>query len=225
MTQRMLWLGLPALVIILLTGCTIEEYTGPVSGNLFVTAADDSGNVVIGASIYLDGLLRSELTPDTLKNVLSGAHALRIEKYGYQLFEDPEVVVEPYIVSNYQANLTFSDVGAMCVMMTNGPGLVIVDGQTIGSVQSNIMFPEIPVGMRNVSAFRNGYFTSPATLVPVNVNPLDTASVSFTLTQGTIGSDVDNVAPMFTLINDNSDSVSLHNYRGRVVLIDFWFRT
>jgi len=218
----LLW-GFPVIILLLLAGCTIDEYIGPEYGDLFVSAMDDSGHVVLGAAVYLDGVLRSEVTPDTLKNILSGVHSLRIEKYGYYVFEDTDVLVESYTVTTYQADLEISPTGALSVILTGGPGMVIVDGQAL-DMEAPAIFPEVPVGSHGASVFRAGYLTCPDTLRHVTIVWQDTATVQFELTQGTCGHQVGNVGPDFALQNDNLDSVSLHNYRGRVILVDFWYQ-
>jgi hypothetical protein len=216
--------GISILFLILLASCTIEEYTGPATGDLVVNTIDNQGNTIIGAHIYLDGLLRSEVTPDTLKNILSGSHSLRIEKYGYNVFEDSNVVVEAYTTSNYQVVLQISNMGVLSVDVTGGTGNVIVDGILLAGEAPGI-FPDIPVGLHFISIFQSGYFTSPDTLIPVQIVWQETTSVNFGLTSGTVGGTVDDIAPDFTLLNDNLDSVSLHNYRGHVVMVTFWYST
>jgi hypothetical protein len=216
--------GISATFLFLLAGCTIEKYTGPVSGDLFVSATDDSGHVVLGARISLDGMLRSEVTPDTLKNILTGPHSLRIEKYGYLVFQDTNVVVEAYVTTSYQAVIHISNTGALSVDVTGGTGMVIVDGVSLEGTAPGV-FPNVPTGSHSVSLFRNGYLTSPATLVPVEIVWQETTGVNFQLILGNLGSNVDSVAPDFTLLNDNLDSVSLHSFRGHVVLVNFWYST
>jgi peroxiredoxin len=216
-------IAIPIILVALLTGCTIDEYDGPATGFLFVSAVDSSGNPLEGATITLDGTLRSEVTPDTLKNVTAGGHTLRIDKYGYLAYEDSAVMVQAYEVSSYQAALEVSPTGALSIAVTNGPATVIVNGQSL-SMEAPAIFPEIPTGVRAISVFRAGYLTSPDSLIHVNIVWQDTADVSFDLTAATAGNQVENVAPDFTLQNDNLASVSLHNYRGRVVLVDFWYR-
>jgi len=216
--------GISAILLFLVVGCTIEEYNGPESGDLVINTIDELGNAVSGASIYLDGLLRSEVTPDTLKNILSGAHALRLEKYGYNVFEDSNVVVEANVTANYQAILHISNMGVLSVNVTGGSGTVIIDGHPLENEAPGI-FPEVPTGLHFISLFQSGYLTSPDTLIPVQIVWQETTSVNFALTPGTVGSTVDNIAPDFTLLNDNLDSVSLHNFRGHVVLVNFWYST
>ena len=223
-TILLLSFGISVVLLLLVTGCTIEEYNGPESGDLVVNAIDELGNVVSGASIYLDGLLRSEVTPDTLKNILSSTHSLRLEKYGYNVFEDSNVVVEANITSSYQAILHISNMGVLSVNVTGGLGTVIVDGHPLEDEAPGI-FPDIPAGLHFVSLFQNGYLTFPDTLIPVQIVWQETTSVNFGLFPGILGSTVDNIAPDFTLLNDNLDSVSLHNFRGHVVLVNFWYST
>ena len=211
------------MIIALLMGCTIDQYNGPATGFLFVSAVDSTGNYITGAAIILDGTLRSEVTPDTLKNLLAGGHSLRIEKYGYVDYEDPDVMVQAYEISSYQAALQVSQTGALSAVVMNGPATVIVDGQSL-AVEAPAIYPEVPTGVRAISAFRAGYLTAPDSLIHVDIVWQDTADVSFILAAGNVGNQADNVAPDFTLQNDNLDSLSLHNYRGRAVLVDFWYR-
>ncbi len=221
--RQVLRLSLPILGVLLMSGCAIQEYTGAEVGDLYLSAQDDSGNVLIGAAIYLDGLQRCEVTPDTLKNVEAGIHHIRVELYGYVGVED-SVGVEAYTVTSYEATLVPSNLGAISVDVVGGPATLIIDGQALDGEAPGV-FDNIPEGVRHLSVFRDGFFTSPDTLVPVNVVWQETTQVdvTFELTEGTIGVQVGNVCPDFALQNDNLDSVSLHNYRGRIILVDFWY--
>ena len=222
--RKILWLSLPVLAVLFMTGCTIEEYTGAEVGDLYISVQDDSGNELIGAVIYLDGLLRSEVTPGTLIGVEVGNHHVRVEMYGYVGVEDM-VEVEAYTLTNFEAILVPSNLGAISVDVIGGPATLIIDGQSLNGEAPGV-FDNIPEGVRYISVFRDGYFTSPDTLVPVNVAWQETTQVdvTFELTSGALGPDVGNVSPDFTLLNDDLIPVSMHNYRGRVVLVDFWWR-
>ncbi len=221
--RQIFWLSLSILVVLFLTGCTIEEYIGAEEGDLYISAVDDSGNVLIGADIYLNGDERNEITPDTLKNVEVGIYLIRVELYGYVGVED-SVEVEADTVTSFEATLVPSNMGAISVDVIGGPAMLIIDGITLDWDTTEV-FDNIPVGTHDLSVFRDGYFTSPDTLVPVNVVWQETTQVdvSFELTEGAIGVAAGNVCPDFTLQNDNLDSVSLHNYRGRIILVDFWY--
>jgi hypothetical protein len=216
--------GIFAFFLFLLAGCTIEKYTGPVGGNLYVSSVDNLGNEVSGASIYLDGVLRSEVTPDTLKDILSGTHSLRIEKYGYDIFSDSDVVVDAYTTTSFEAILHISNLGALSVGVIGGTGTVIVDGTPLTG-EAPAIFTNIPTGLHNLSLFKDGYFTAPDTLISVEIVWQETTAVYFGLVPGTVGNQVDNIAPDFTLLNDNLDSISFHNYRGHVVLVNFWYHS
>ena len=222
--RQILWLSLPVLAVLLLAGCAIEEYRGAEVGDLYISASDDSGNVLNGAVIYFDGLQRTEVTPDTLIGVETGTHHVRVALYGYVGVED-SVEVEAYTVTSYEATLMPSNVGAISIDVIGGPATVIIDGQSLDEEAPGV-FNNVPVGVRHLSVFRDGYFTSPDTLVPVNVVWQETTQVdvTFELTSGAIGPDVGNVSPDFTLSNVDLIPVSMQSYRGRVVLVDFWWR-
>lgn len=217
-------ISLPILAVLFLAGCAIEEYTGTEVGDLYIGALDDSGNELVGAVIYLDGLQRSEVTPDTLIGVETGTHHVRIELYGYVGAED-SVEVEAYTVTSYEVTLMPSNTGVISVDVIGGPATLIIDGQALDGEVPGV-FDNIPEGVRRLSVFRDGYFTSPDTLVPVNVVWQETTlvDVTFELTLGTVGPDVGDVSPDFTLQNVDLNPVSMQNYRGRVVLVDFWWR-
>ena len=55
------------------------------------------------------------------------------------------------------------------------------------------------------------------------VDPDDTASAEFQLQQGAAGSYVGQIAIDFTLEDDFAADISLHNYRGRIVILSFFF--
>ncbi len=65
--------------------------------------------------------------------------------------------------------------------------------------------------------------TQTPALISIAVDPSDTASASFNLQAGTIGNDAGDIAIDFTLEDDFGNWISLHDYRGHIVLLTFFY--
>ena len=213
-----------ASVILIFNGCEIEESSTPPAGNIYVASFDTSGTKIFGAKIYLDGLLQGPTTPGTLYGVLTGEHIVKVKSTGYFAAEET-VIVEEDSTAYAPFILDFADYGQFQFTLDPPQAQIVLD-RTLTSFSGNPPY-SIEIGPHTVSAFLDGYLTLPPALDSIIfVDPDEVVTVSFNLQQGTIGSSIGNAAVDFTLIDDflNPDSVSLHDYRGYIVLLTFFYK-
>jgi len=211
--------------LFVLVGCDIEGTEKEPSGSIAVTALDETVNPPVeltGGTIYLDGNARSETTPDTLRNVALGNHTVSVKVSGYEQNE-MDVDVNEGEISIAQLSLIPAEVGLLEVTSTPSDALIIID-QISQTETTPFSFSNIEVGQREVSVFLDGYRTIEGLLTPMVIGPGTLVNVDFTLIQGTLGNDESEIAYDFTLEDDFGNMISLHNYRGHVVLLTFFFK-
>ncbi len=212
--------------LLLLAGCQIEEIEeGPV-GHIAVSAFDTTRVTpveLLGGTIYLDGSLRSETAPDTLDGIPTGMHTVEVKVTGYEL-QSKQVEVYESEVAPASFNLIPAAVGLLEVTSEPSSALIIIDLEFSGATTPH-QFDNIEVGHRDVTVFLDGYRTiSPALMTATVIDLENPVSASFTLEPGTVGNQEGNIAIDFTLDDDFGNVISLHNYRGRVVLLSFFFK-
>jgi peroxiredoxin len=192
-------------------------------GSIFITAFDSTGTELMDGKIYLDGLEQSQKTPATLENIPIGNHQVKVKVHGFVEATDSVLVLEEQI-AQVSFILTPAPFGLLQVF-SNPPGAnVVLDlGLMDTLTPSNIM--QVDAGLHTISVFMNGYITLAPSLDSIVVTPEDTFSVTFDLEAGTLGSTVGTIAHDFTLPDDYGASVSLHDYRGYIVLLTFFFST
>jgi len=208
---------------VIIGGCSIIASEDETVGSISVTAFDESGAELFGGKIFLDGVERSETIPAILAGVATGIHAIRVKQAGYS-----EQFLNVTVIQNQMEMVSFTLPQAPPGLMSvesNPPGaLILVDQESTGSV-SPFFFTLMESGLREVSVFLDGYKTLSPSLISVIVDPPDTASVMFNLQAGTPGKDEGKIAYDFTLMDDFDNVISLHNYRGHIVMLTFFFST
>lgn len=194
----------------------------PPSGRILVSAIDPSGVQITGDQIFLDGVERPEPLPYEFENVPIGVHTIRVEAPGFFADEmEFELNRDQTVLSAF--TLTPSPPGLLEVTTAPAGALVIV--QRIAQTATTFhLFTQIDSGLRTISAYLNGYKTLSPALIAVNVTQTDTAHVSFYFEAGQLGNQEGDIAYDFTLEDDFGYPRSLHNYRGYIVLLTFFFR-
>ncbi len=207
--------------LLFISGCEIEESQSPDTGGIYVTAENTDGSPVVGGKIYLDGLEQGVSTPDTVKNVDVGEHSLKVKAEGYAASEDSVTVYKGEItVKNFV--LEVADYGFLEWSISPGDGMLILDLIAREDAESPL---QVETGLHTVSAFLNGFRTASPALDSVwLLTPEGTEAVAFTLEQGVLGSTAGTVAYDFTLEDDFGNMVSLHNYRGYIVVLSFFYK-
>ena len=208
-------------LLIFIGGCEITESDVPPTGDIYVTAEDTSGAAIDTAQIYFDNILQGQTTPDTLYNVNIGDHIIKVKKTGYYTQEDT-VTVNENETTNAVLVLEAADFGQFDFIL-DPPNASLVIDRKLAVFTGTAPYP-LEIGPHTVSAFLDGYLTSAPALDSINViDPDSVISVTFNLTPGTIGSSEGSVAPDFNIDDIFNTSVSLHDYRGYVVLLTFFF--
>lgn len=212
--QILLFFGISVFI-----GCTIEESDVPDTGSIFISAEDNSGAPLTGGTIYLDGV-PMQPAPDTLENVIVGEHIVRIKITGYDAEEDTLMVVKNQVTIN---NFVLTPAAFAYLNWALGtPGAAIVVDRVMLDPAA-VMPLQVDAGLHSVSAFLNGNKTLTPALYSLNISPEDTESVSFTFQAGTLGNTVGMIAPDFERTDDYLDTLSLHDYRGYIVMLTFYY--
>ena len=188
---------------------------------------EDLGSILVKsniprAEIFLDNVSTGKFTPDTLFDVPVGYHQVRIEKFGFS--PDP---------SNYilqvQAGILDSIVFVLnklyysvLQVTSDPPGAAIVFDQKSIKEYTPVTLLSIPAGIHIVSVYKNMYSTDLPGKEVVNLIQNDTTELSFHLTYGDLGTKPGNISPYFYLQDDFGDTISLYNYRGFVLILNFW---
>jgi|GEM_PF-711760 len=208
------------LPLLIICGCALEESEAPDTGYIYVSAENQDGDPLIGGKIYIDNVEQGVTTPDTVKNVLTGERVLRVKVRGYTAVEETILVVKNDIAyKNF--TLDVADIGYL------NPTFIPVEAELI--LDQDLFVPDmmppypIEVGWHSVSAFINGYRTDSPPLDSIFITPDDTLDITKTLTVGTLGSMVGAIAPNFTLQDDYGNTISLHDYRGYIVLLTYYY--
>lgn len=196
---------------------------GKISVSAFDTT-DSEPIELIGGTIYLDDAIRNETMPTILNNIPIGQHGVRVKVAGYDAAEKDIEVVE-----NMIAYATFylerAETGLLEVTSTPAGAGIIIDLE-LQNETTPFSYDDIEVGNRNVSVFLDGYKTLvPAMQIPTVIDRETPVSVSFQLQQGNPGGSEGDIAFDFTLEDDYDNLISLHNYRGYIVLLTFFFRS
>ncbi len=211
-----------AVLLLIAAGCQIKQSSRPLTGSIAVAAYDSSGVELNGGRIYLDGVERPETTPDTLRDIDVGLHRVGVKVQGFDALEQ-DVDVSDAELSEAVFYLTPAQYGYLLVN-SDPPGAGIVIGVRLSDKITPYLFTNIEAGLHTVSVFRDSFLTLPPALDSVFVPPEDTAFVDLTLQRGSVGSNVGNVSIDFTLPDDFGNVINLHDYRGYIVHLTFFFK-
>jgi len=187
-------------------------------GSIFVNS-DPSGG-----SIILDHLFTGKITPDTLFEVDLGDHVVSVEKPGY--LASPESLAVT-VVENQTTSAEFILLdtlnGSLSVSSNPSGATIVMDNQTTDKTTPHIFFNNIAIGNRLVSVFKEAYSNDPPAKEVVNIATGDTTVVDFNLSPASVGPDTEGqLAPEFELFDDFNDLIKLYNYRGFVIMVQFW---
>ncbi|MDD1705749.1 MAG: PEGA domain-containing protein [Methanoregulaceae archaeon] len=154
----------------------------PVNGTLNVQSTPPA------ADMFLDGIYRG-LTPRSLQDVPAGIHTLRLEKSGYQPFDNPVT-----IVAGGTTNVTVT-MGTIPPVIVNGTldvqsdppaALVYLDAAYRGTTP--LMVPNIPAGVHTLRLEKAGYvpWDNPVTIVAGEITNVTAVLSTIPLTNGSI---------------------------------------
>ena len=187
-------------------------------GSIFVNSVPAGGNII------LDHVFTGKTTPDTLFDINVGDHIVSVAKSGYRSFPE-SLIVTVFENQTSSAEFILLDTlyGSLSVSSNTSGDTIVIDNQATDKTTPYLFLNNLPVGTHVVSVFKQGYSNDPPAKEVVNVTTGDTVVVNFSLSPATVGPDTEGqLAPDFELLDDSSHTIKLYNYRGCVVIVQFW---
>jgi len=177
-----------------------------------------------GADILLDNAATGKRTPDTLFNVKTGSHQIKVQRAGY-LSSPASIIVEVKEDSIVSASFTLLSLsyGSLQVNSNVDGADIVVDNVPTGEKTPYLFSHDISTGPHLISIFKNGCSNDSPAKQLVNISTTDTSSLVFSLTPTPVGQNVGNITPDFYLQDDYGEWFRLYAYRGFVCVIDFWY--
>ncbi|MBZ0265285.1 redoxin domain-containing protein [bacterium] len=235
--KRYMWLSflmiISAMVII---SCSINESEEPDEGFLYVAARDTVDGVdIVGADVFIDGQQHSQTTPTLISNLSVGQHIVRIRpSAGYPSQSD---TAEVFAFDTTRVEMPFA---AQDTSILNNQTLLIestpagaqinIDDRKLEDIitPARILLTPDDQNAYSVSVYLPGNKTLAPYLYEVFAEAGDTTTLTFELEPHATSNTIGGLVPDFKLANyqvpaDWSDSVSVGEYRGKVVMVNFWF--
>lgn len=225
-----------AAILLFAVSCSINESEEPEEGFLFVSATDTIENVPInGATIFLDGDQLTQQTPALISNLAVGSHVVRIRPESDYPPQSDTVEVVAFDTTNVSMRFAPIDTAGSSVqtvfVTSDPPGAQINIGDRAYQDQvtpATLTLVPDDQNSYSLSVYLEGYRTTAPYLYDFFGVAGDTAELEFTLEPHQTGNDVGGLVPDFKLANyqvpaDWSDTVTVAEYRGKVVLVNFWF--
>lgn len=176
-----------------------------------------------GADILLDNAVTGKHTPDTLFNVKTGSHQIKVQMAGY-LSSPGSIIVEVKEDTLISASFTLFSLsyGSLQVNSNVDGADIAVDNVPTGQKTPYLFSHDISTGAHIISIFKNGYSNDSPAKQLVNISTIDTTSLVFNLSPATVGQSVGNITPDFNLQDDYGEYLRFYAYRGYVCIINFW---
>lgn len=177
---------------------------------------------VSGAEIFLDNVSTGKTTPDTLFDVPVGSHQVKIEKPGYS--PDPaQITLMVRVGMLDSAVFELNEVYRNVIKVFSDPSgaVIVLDNLSTGESTPAVL-GNVPTGKRIVSAYKDLHSTDLPGKQVVSLVQDDTVEVTFHLTPGISGTNVEEIPPSFNLQDDYNNWIGLYNFRGFVVILNFW---
>jgi peroxiredoxin len=173
-----------------------------------------------GAQIILDQINTQKTTPDTLDSVPVGEHTVSVKKKGYRTSPDTVEVVEDSLIT---VAFVLERLGAIFVNSDPSEAEIILNHVSTGMMTPDTIFDAVPETSYVVSVFKEAHSNDAPAKKVVNIATGDTVMVEFNLSPATVGPDTEGqLAPDFELWDDRDKLIKLYNYRGFVVIVNFW---
>jgi thiol-disulfide isomerase/thioredoxin len=176
-----------------------------------------------GADILLDNALTGKHTPDTLFNVKTGSHQVKVQMSGY-LSSPASIIVEVKEDSLVSASFSLLSLsyGSLQVSSNVDGADIAVDNIPTGQKTPHLFSHDIPTGLHLISIFKSGYSNDSPAKQLVNISATDTVGLVFNLNPATVGQAVGNITPDFNLQDDYGEYHRFYAYRGYICIINFW---
>jgi thiol-disulfide isomerase/thioredoxin len=174
------------------------------------------------AEIFLDNTSTGKVTPDTIFDVPAGSHEVKVEKSGY--YPTPSSVaiqVKAGVLDSVVFVLNKLYYSAIKVASDTSEAMIVLDNQSTG-MRTPAILGNVPVGKHIVSVYKDYCCTNLPGKEVVNLAQNDTAEASFSLTFTVPGVDLEKIPPNFNLPDIYNNWFALYNYRGFVIILNFW---
>ncbi len=216
----MKWAAPPVLGIVWLS-CTIEESPELQTGSIEVRLFDSSGTEIYNAEIYVDSVVKGQLTPAVLSGVAVGQRQLRVWKSGYY---PVDTLVEVLQFDTIQVSLDtkISPTGAIELLDAPAGVTLLLNGEANGQTPPPV-FPTIGIGSYRLSAYLPDHATDLPALWREQVTWADTLHIAVHFTEATTGNQTGSLTIPFSLPSDWNRDYAIEDWRGHVVLLNFWF--
>jgi len=177
---------------------------------------------ILGADIFLDNVPTGKVTPDTLFDISTGSHQVSIRKFGYSSNPKATTIwVEAWALDSTAFILEKLYYGALKVFSSPAGAMIVFDNESTGE-RTPAILGSVPTGKHVLSVYKDSCSTDLPGKVVVDLAQDDTAEAIFSLTSGTSGTAVGRIPPNFNLQDDYNNWMSLYNYRGYVIILNFW---
>lgn len=204
--------------------CEINEAEPPKTGTLIIKATDlNTNEEITDAEVRIDGIAYSQSLPDTV-DIAVGTHTIEIIP-SQQSFPAKSRSVN--IVFNQRETITFEyDVityGSVTINANIADAKIIINDKFVDNEIGSTI--ELAAGASyDISVSKKGYQTLSPTLVSDHlVSTGENTPFTFELEELEEGIDTGKLAPDFSLADLDGNIHTPDQYRGRVLLIDFWF--
>lgn len=204
-------------------GCAIEESPELQTGSLEVRLSDSTGTEICGANIYVDGVETGRQTPAIVCGIPAGRRQVRVWKPGY-VPTDTLLTVARSDTIRVSLVTGLADSGAIELVDVPVGVTLLLNGEASGQTPPTI-FPAIGVGDYRLSAYLPQHATDSPSLWRVEVVGADTLRVEdIHFTSISQGNQADSLVIPFALPSDWERTFAVQDWRGHVVLINFWFK-
>jgi len=211
----------PLVLGIVWWSCTIEESPELQTGNIEVRLFDSSGTEIYNAGIYVDSVEKGQRTPAVLSGIAVGQRQLSVWKPGY-FPADTVVEMLQFDTARVSLATTLAPTGVVELLEAVDGVTLLLNGQANGQTPPSV-FPAIGVGEYRISAYLSGFATDLPALWRESVIGADTVRIVIHFTPATTGNQERSLTIPFTLPSDWNREYAIEDWRGHVVLLNFWF--
>lgn len=219
------------LLLLTLSACSVNEAEEDPMGGVHITATDTAqGLPLTEGQVILDGQVRANELPATINELDTGDVEILVRPDGgypertrtvtvqadqiteaHFLFDNPDNNPENNVLYRFTLNVD----GAFPIVDDEFTVFSVIPGET-----STIM---LPPGEYALSAYKAGHKTVLPALYDATHAAGEEVDLTFELVEQVGGNDVGSLVYDFSKENDDGTEMAIGQFRGRVVLINFWF--
>ncbi len=219
------------LVMLLLAACSVNEAEEEPTGNLHVTATDTSQSLPLTeGQVEVAGQVRANELPATINELATGDVEVTVRPDGgypqqtRTISIEADQTAEAHFLFDNPDNNPENNVLYRFTMNVEDVLPILEDEFTVYSDlpgETNTLM--LPPGEYALSAYKAGHKTLlPAIYEGIHIAG-DEVDLTFELMEQSTGNDVGSLVHDFSLDDDEGTELAIGQYRGRVVLINFWF--